>query len=433
MHSPGPITLLHLKRRMHFMRALVFAVVATIASLDSAAVTLRVFGGGPSQRPDLLRQLLDDYERLHPDTHVEIATGGATSEVQRKYLTTLLNAGDSTFDAILIDIVTPAQFASAGWIEPLDTYFGPQAAAFFSQFLPVYREVDRYDGRWVAAPFDTGALFLFYRSDLLEKYGRPVPRSWNELADTADFIVSQEKRRGLIGLSFQGAPIEGTVASFLVPYWSAGGEFLDAQGKLTLNRNKALGSFRLWLGLIIRGTAPHNSAEVKTGDTINEFAAGQAVFAVNWGFAWDIFARADPTAGNHRFGVAQIPAVDGGQALTTIGGYQWALSTFSHHKKETAELIRYLTSEDSGRWLTIQGYSLPSRAAAYTDPAILAARPWVALAGPIVQEGRPRPVTPSYAEVSEILRRTTSAVLGGSISPEEGFNEMERRLRRVLR
>ena len=31
------------------------------------------------------------------------------------------------------------------------------------------------------------------------------------------------------------------------------------------------------------------AAEVKTPDTVNEFKAGQAVFAINWGFAWDRF------------------------------------------------------------------------------------------------------------------------------------------------
>lgn len=274
---------------------LVFAclVFAAVATIDLGAVTLRIFAGGPAQRPEILRRLLDDYEQSHPGLRVEIATGGATSDAQRKYLTTLLNAEDDTFDAILIDIVCPAQFASAGWIEPLDPYLGEDTEAFFSQFLTIYRTIDRYNGHWVAAPFDTAALFLFYRSDLLAKYGREVPRTWSELADTADLIVASEKRNGLVGLSFQGAAIEGTVTTFLIPYWSAGGELIDAEGRLVLRRDKALASFRLWLGLIARGTAPRNSAEVKTGDTINEFAAGQAVFALNWGAAWDVFARPD--------------------------------------------------------------------------------------------------------------------------------------------
>jgi multiple sugar transport system substrate-binding protein len=182
-----------------------------------------------------------------------------------------------------------------------------------------------------------------------------------------------------------------------------------------------------------RGIAPRNSAEVKTGDTINEFAAGQAVFALNWGAAWDVFSRKETSRVSECFSVAQVPAVEGGRAVTTLGGYQWALSAFSRHKPETAQLIRYLTSAETARRLTIEGYSLPSRAAAYADSAILAARPWVGKAGPIVQHGLPRPVTPRYAEVSETLRRTTSAVLGGSVSPEDGFTEMERRLRRVLK
>gem|GEM_PF-6478501 len=48
-------------------------------------VTLRLFAGGPSQRPDVLREILDDYGRANAGLRVEIATGGATSELQRRY------------------------------------------------------------------------------------------------------------------------------------------------------------------------------------------------------------------------------------------------------------------------------------------------------------------------------------------------------------
>jgi multiple sugar transport system substrate-binding protein len=202
---------------------------------------------------------------------------------------------------------------------------------------------------------------------------------------------------------------------------------------LKLNRAAALGSFQLWLDLISHGVAPANSAEVKTGDTINEFAAGQAVFALNWGHAWDIFSTASQSRVVGRFGVARPPRVEGGENVTTLGGYQWALSAFSRHKPETAALLRHLTSEAVARRLVISGYSLPSRARAYSDPAILAARPWLAGAASVVLAGRPRPVTPRYSEVSETIRRTTSAVIGGTLSPEEGVDEIERRLRRVLR
>lgn len=217
----------------------------------SAETVLTLFAGGASQRPDLLRSVLDDYEAANPGLRIVVRTGAATSELQRRYLSTLLNARDPGFDALLLDIVAPAQFAAAGWLEPLDPYFGTETESVFAGFLPVYRSVNRHRSRWVALPFDTSALFLYYRTDLLEKYGVATPATWPELAAAAERILAAEKNPSLRGLSFQGAPIEGAVATFLIPYWSAGVAFTDAQGRLSLDRASALGSFRLPVGILL--------------------------------------------------------------------------------------------------------------------------------------------------------------------------------------
>lgn len=409
--------------------------VALGAPTASPVVHLRLFAGGPSQRPDVLRAILDDYQRDHPHVRVEIATGGATSELQRRYLTTLLHARDPGFDGMLIDVVAPPQFAAAGWIEPLDPWLGSETEAVFADFLPVYRTVNRWRERWVAFPADTSALFLYYRRDLLEKYGEPVPDSWEDLAAIARRVVAAERatQPGLRGLSFQGAPIEGTVATFLLPYWSEGKVLLDDAGRLAFDRGAARRAFSLWLDLIAREVAPITSAETKTGDTLNEFAAGQVVFALNWGFAADTFHHDSRSRVRGRFGIARVPRVPGGDHVTALGGYQWTVSAFSRHKAETVALLRHLTSREISRRAALAGNSLPSRADLYADPEMRARLPWLEAAAPVIFTARPRPVTPRYAEVSDTLRRTTSAVLGGALSPEEGVEEIERRLRRVLR
>ena len=109
------------------------SAVALVAGLGASAtayaqqVTLRVFSGGANQRPDLMRKLFDQYQAKNPNVKVEIETGGATSELQRQYLSTVLNAKDAAIDIYLIDIVNPAQYYGAGWLEPLDAHLGKPA------------------------------------------------------------------------------------------------------------------------------------------------------------------------------------------------------------------------------------------------------------------------------------------------------------------
>ena len=108
-----------------FAIAFAWAAVATVGlclgPLQASAQTkLRVFSGGQNQRPDLMRKLFDQYQKANPGVTIDIETGGATSELQRQYLSTVLNAKDAAIDIYLIDIVNPAQYYGAGWLEPLN-------------------------------------------------------------------------------------------------------------------------------------------------------------------------------------------------------------------------------------------------------------------------------------------------------------------------
>src|SRR5260221_12232572 len=96
-----------------------------VGSRPAAAedVTLRVFVGG-QERPDVMRPLFDQFQALHPGIKVDMEVGGATSDAQQQYLTTVLTSRDAALDVFLIDVVRPAQYAAAGWAEPLDGYLG---------------------------------------------------------------------------------------------------------------------------------------------------------------------------------------------------------------------------------------------------------------------------------------------------------------------
>ena len=397
-------------------------------------VRLRLFAGGQNQRPDIVRSLLDDHQRAHPHVTVTIETGGATSDLQRQYLSTILNARDPTLDLFLIDIVNPAQYLGAGWLEPLNAYVGEPETAL-APYLEVYRRSNVINGRIAALPAFADAMFLYYRRDLLERHGQKEPATWDELAQAARRIQQAEAaaQPRLQGLSIQGAPIEGTVCTFLLPYWSQGREVQDAQGRLTLDRDAAIAGLRQWLALIDAGVVKRNVAEVKTADTVNEFKAGNVVFAVNWSWAWERFQSDADSRVKGRVGVMPLPAVAGGRSVTCIGGWQWAVSAFSRHKAEAARLAAFLAGPEASRRLAIRGALLPAQPDVYRDPEVLRAVPWFADAARAVTGGRARPQSRDYGQISDMMRSSTSAVLAGVKSPERAVAEIEGRMRRVMR
>jgi trehalose/maltose transport system substrate-binding protein len=110
-------------------------------------------------------------------------------------------------DIYLIDVIWPA--IAAPHAEDLSKYFTPQEIA---EFFPRIVENNTVNGKLVAIPFFTDAGLLYYRSDLLEKYGfKNPPSTWSELQSMAQKIQEGERAtdKDFYGFLFQGAAYEG--------------------------------------------------------------------------------------------------------------------------------------------------------------------------------------------------------------------------------
>jgi multiple sugar transport system substrate-binding protein len=419
------------KRQTLKIASLAVAGVMFMASSWAQQTTLRVFVG-PNQRPDLQAQLFEQYSKANPSVKVEIETGGATSELQRQYLSTVLNAKDSAIDLFLIDIVNPAQYASKGWIEPLDKYVG--GPAFLrNDYLPVYQQANVINGKVVALPSQGDSMFMYYRKDLLAKHGVAEPKTWDELAAGAKKIMAAEKDANLQGFSFQGAPIEGAVCTFLLPYWSQGKQFNDANGKLTLDKTAAVNGLKMWLKLMDDGVVKKNIAEVTTPVTVNEFKAGNVVFAINWGFAFDRFQGDADSKVKGNVGVMPLPAMAGGKSATCMGGWQWSMNAYGKNKDAAGNLIKFLSSKEASAYIAREGSILPVFQSVYKDAAVNKAVPWFKDALPVVLGAQSRPMVDDYGQVSDIIRTTTSAVLARTKTPEAGVDEIAARVGRLMR
>ncbi|MBK9571719.1 MAG: extracellular solute-binding protein [Rhodoferax sp.] len=419
-------------KRNQVLALLGLSLGITLASSAFAQTTaLRVFSGGQNQRPDLMRKLFDEYQKANPNVKISIETGGATSELQRQYLSTVLNAKDSAIDVYLIDIVNPAQYMGAGWLEPLDSYVG--GAAAMKPYLPVYAQSNVVGGKVAALPAFADAMFMYYRKDLLDKYSIKQPKTWDELAAAAKRIQDGEKNPNLQGLSIQGAPIEGAVCTFLLPYWSMGKAFNDAAGKLTLDKEAAAKGMHMWLKLVDQGVMKKNIAEVTTPATVNEFKAGHVAFAINWSFAWDRFNDDPDSQVKGKVGVMPLPAVEGGKSATCVGGWQWAVSAFSKNKAESAKLVQFMAAASASKFLAVQGSLLPTFQSVYADADVVRQVPWFKDAAAVVVAGQARPMSARYGEVSDAIRTTTSAILARTKTPTEGVADIESRLQRVMR
>ncbi len=415
-------------------KILVTALLASaLFSAYASAETIRVFSGGQSQRPDLMRKMFDAFEKANPGVKIEIETGGQTAELQREYLGKVLNAKDAALDVFMIDITNPRLYQSKGWIEPLNQYLG-RPETVLADHLPVYRTTNVINGEIYAMPAFADAMFIYFRKDLLQKYNVREPRTWEQLATVVKKIKAGEKTNpNLQGLSIQGAPIEGTVCTFLLPIWSKGGDVADGGGKFKLDPAVAQAGVEQWLKLIDDGVIAKNASEIKTIDTVNDFKAGNVIFAINWGFAWDRFQNDADSKVKGMVDVMPMARVgETSKSATCIGGWQWAVSAYSRNKPIAAKLVRYMSTPDVAKFLAVEGSLLPVFSATFTDPAYLAKVPWASGAGVIATFGRNRPVSARYGDVSDAIRTATSAMLARKVSPQQGVAELSAKLKPML-
>lgn len=418
-------------RRMAAKLGLVAALTFGSAALAHAQTTLRIFTGG-QQRPDVMRQIVDVYQRNNPNVKVEVEVGGATSEQQQQYLNTVLASKDSALDLVLIDVIRPAQWSAAQWAEPLDAYLGAEKDAIMARYLPAYRAANVVGGKVIALPYFADAQFLYYRKDLLEKYGLQPPKTWDELKAAAQKIMAGENNPNLRGFETAGAPIEGTVCTFLVPMWGMGEDLLK-DGKLNLASEAAKKSFALWADLKEAKVTPPNLAEIPTDRIRQNFQAGNLIFGMTWGYVWNRSQNDNDSTVKGKVGVVPLPGFVYGQEATCIGGWQIAVSAFSKNKAEAVKLARFLSSPEVSKMQAILASHLPVFPGVYADLEVLKANPWFVEALPVLRVARSRPVSPRYTEVSEIIRTNMNAYLAGTKTADAALADMTSRLGAIFR
>ncbi len=406
------------------MLAVAVAAFATVAW--GQQTTLRIFTGG-QQRPDVMRKIADEYQKRNPNVKVDVEVGGATSEAQQQYLSTVLSAKDSVLDLILIDVIRPAQWAAQGWAEPLDGYLGADKAKIVPTYLKAYAEADQVGGKLVALPYFADAQFLYYRKDLLDKYKRPVPKTWDEMMETARVVMAGEKNPQLQGFSTAGAPIEGTVCTYLVPLWGMGSD-LTKGGKLNLDTPQARQPFQLYGRMKQAGVLPKNIAEIPTDRIRIDMQSGNLLFAMSWGYVWNRLENDADSKVKGKIGVTNLPHDEGGNSATCIGGWQVAVSAYSKNKPEAVKFARYLSSPEVSKMQAILASHLPVFPSVYKDPEVLKANPWFADALPVVEGAKARPVSAQYPQVSDVIRSNMNAYLAGTKTTDVALGDMKNRL-----
>lgn len=384
--------------------------------------TVIVFNHGKlSGDPQILSDILREFEQSHPGVTVRDEVLPSSTDQQHQFYAINLEGNSVSFDLLAADVIWVQEFAKAGWIQPVDHVL---PASEREAYVAGAIEAATFKEQLYAIPWYLDAGVLFYRRDLLDRYGFVPPNTWPELAHITRAILDREQDPDLTGFLWQGKQYEGLVCVALEFIRGHGGTLM---GERTTESEEALGFLR---GLVKDGLSPSFVATADEEATRHLFGAGRAIFMRNWPYAWALFqGGSSPVRG--KVGLAPLPSFPGHGSVSTLGGWMLAVPQRASHPREAGELLRYLTSSAIQIRIALALGYLPARRDLYREPSLLETKPWLAELAPVFLGAKPRPVTPYYLMISQVLQPDFSAVVVGLKTPAEALDSVQRQIERM--
>lgn len=394
---------------------------------DAGAVTMIVDPGIKIYA--VVEELAADFTRQTGIPVQLLKAPADTTERLSQYLQ-YLGAESPDIDVYQVDVIWPAI---------LEHHLADLSDAFTTEtadFLPAIVQNNTLSGKLLAIPWYVDVSLLYYRDDLLQKYGfDEPPQTWDELTTMAEFIQQKERdvNPNIWGYVWQGRAYEGLTCNAIE--WQAaegGGLIVDPTRRAQVNTPGAIRAFERaagWVGKI----SPPGITTYSEEESRQFFQAGNAVFMRNWPYAYSLVnGKESPIAGKVK--TAPLPAGSAGRAAT-LGGWQLAVARYSRHQAAATELVRFMTSPYAQKRRALTASVLPTRPALYDDPDIAAEFPFIPTMRRTLDSAvaRPSAVTGAdYNEVSTYYFQHVHRVLTGQATAAEAMADLEKLLNQVL-
>lgn len=346
----------------------------------------------------------------------------------------LLASKSQDIDVLILDTIWPG--ALKNHLLDMKQYVGNDV---IEQHFSAAIEGTTVEGKVLSLPWymDTG--MLFYRKDLLDKYGLAVPKTYTELTQTAELVQAGERKKGqkdFWGYVWQGKPYEGLTCNIAEWFGSTeDGNIVSDQGDITVNSPANMAVLQVaasWVDTI----SPPGVLNYDEESSRGVFQNGNALFMRNWAYAWNL-ANSEGSVIKDKVGVAALPrATVNGRHAGCYGTALLGVSKYSANPAVAVDLVQYLTGpEEQKRRAIVAGYS-PTLPALYNDADILAANPFLVDAEEAFANvvARPSQVTgDQYSRVSYTIWSDVHSVLAGKSSPQDALKTLERSLERIKR
>ncbi|MBB1251155.1 extracellular solute-binding protein [Rhizobium sp. G21] len=337
------------------------------------------------------------YEGLHDKTVLAQGSGGG-------------------YDVVLFDVIWPAEYASNNVLVDVSSRITDEMK---KGVLPGAWTTVQYDGKSYGMPWILDTKYLFYNKEILEKAGiKAPPKTWDELKEQAKII--QDKGLVKTPIAWSWSQAEAAICDYTTLVSAHKGDFLK-DGKPVFDQGGALDALKYMVDSYTSGLTNPNSKEFLEEDVRKVFQNGDAAFALNWTYMYNMANDPKDSKVAGKVGVVPAPGVAGKSDVSAVNGSMGlGVTTASKHPDEAWKYIEFMTSQQvQNQYAKL---SLPIWASSYDDPAVTKGQEELIAAAKLgLAAMYPRPTTPKYQEMSTALQQAIQEALLGQSSPEDAL------------
>jgi multiple sugar transport system substrate-binding protein len=379
--------------------------------------------------------LIPEFERL---TGIKVKWETIYYEKMREALVLDFTGRDTPkFDVVLIDIVWPGEFATAGWITPLERFYNDPAITDpdldLKDFFPILLDsFGTWDKKIYGLPFDNYSGLLFYNKCMLKDAGfaRP-PATWQELKDVYGPALTKDKHYAYALQSAWGET--QSCDSFMRFVWPFGGSLLTDKFEPNLSSKGSLAGLNFRQALM--RYMPPKVVDWEHEPVVQALADGKVAMITEWSGWYKWLADPGTSKISKCLAVAVEPAGPAGRK-PALGGFSLGINAHSSREKQAAAwlFIQWITSKQKSRDFILAG-GVPGRRSAYKDEALKRQFPYFE---PLVISWQRygnaiyRPRFQEWPAISRIIATTGTDMMRGRIGVEAGAKMIDDQVHYIL-
>lgn len=302
--------------------------------------------------------------------------------------------------------------------------------------------LQKIDNGTYGLPFHDGPECLIYRKDLFDNeaekanfkkqfgYELSTPKTWKEFEEIATFFNRPEEN--LYGCIFANYPDgHNMVFDFCLQLWTRGGSLINNKNQISINSKAAIEALDFYRKIVNNKNAVHpKSREFGSVEAGLAFAEGQAAMAINWfGFA-SMAEVIEESKVKGKIDITSLPSDPGHKTASLNVYWLYTIGAGSKHKKLAYDFLRFATTAESDKLLTIEG-GIGCRKSTWKDNEINTLIPFYHKLEMLHENALTLPQTPIWPKVCEFIDHMVLKAINSDIPSEQLLKETQINIQKI--